>query len=164
MGKKGREVVEKAGVKVDELINMLKKAYADEWIAFYYYTLLAKLVKGLESPAIASKIEEIAKEELEHQEELADRIIQLGGEPPKRFEDLVKIANCPYVTVPENLGDLKAVVKAIIEAEGCAIQVYTNILNWLMSIKNDPVTFHIVRHILQEEVEHEDLFETILGE
>lgn len=164
MGKKGREVVEKAGVKVNELIEMLKKAYADEWIAFYYYTLLAKIVKGLESPAITSKIEEVAKEELEHQGELADRIIQLGGEPPRRFEDLVRIANCPYVSVPENVADLKAVAKAIIEAERCAIEIYNNMLNLLMSVKNDPITFHIIRHILQEEVGHEDLFETILGE
>ncbi|MCS7125807.1 MAG: ferritin-like domain-containing protein [Aigarchaeota archaeon] len=163
MGKKGREIVEKAGVNVKELIDMLKKAYADEWIAFYYYTLLAKIVEGLESPAIASKIEEIAKEELEHQSELAERIIQLGDEPPRRFEDLVKIANCPYVTIPENVGDLKAVCKAIIEAEGCAIEVYNKILNYLTGVKADPVTFHIIRHILQEEVEHEDLFETILG-
>ncbi|MCX8187099.1 MAG: ferritin-like domain-containing protein [Nitrososphaeria archaeon] len=164
MGKKGREVVERAGVNVKELIEMLKRAYADEWIAFYYYTLLAKLVKGLESPAVASKIEEIAKEELEHQSELAERIIQLGGEPPKKFEDLVKIAGCPYVVVPEDLGDLKAVCRSIIDAEGCAIEAYVKILNYLKNIGADPVTFHIIRHILQEEVEHEDLFETILGE
>ncbi|MCF8885387.1 MAG: ferritin-like domain-containing protein [Nitrososphaerota archaeon] len=164
MGKKAREIVEKAGVKVDELIDMLKKAYADEWIAFFYYSWLAKMIKGLESPAIASKIEEIAKEELEHQGELADRIIQLGGEPPKKFEELVKIANCPYVNIPEKLEDMKAVCKAIIEAERCAIEVYNKLLNWLTGVKADPVTFHIIRHILQEEVEHEDLFETILGE
>lgn len=164
MGRKGREVVAKAGVKVDELVELLKKAYADEWIAFYYYTLLAKLVKGLGSTEIAEKIQKIANEELEHQSELAERIIQLGGEPPRRFEDLVKIANCPHVKVPEDTGDLKAVVRAVVEAEGCAIEAYDKILRWLGGVGADPVTSHLIRHILQEEVEHEDLFETILGE
>lgn len=164
MGRKAREIVEKAGVKVDELIEMLKRAYADEWIAFYYYNLLAKLVKGIGSTEIADQIKKIADEELEHQSELADRVIQLGGEPPRRFEDLVKIANCPYVEIPKNTGDLKAVVRAIVEAEACAIEAYDKILKWLKDVGPDPVTFHVIRHILQEEVEHEDLFETILGE
>ncbi|MEN2974816.1 MAG: demethoxyubiquinone hydroxylase family protein [Candidatus Caldarchaeales archaeon] len=163
MGKKGREIVEKAGVDVNTLVNMLKSAYADEWIATYYYSLLAKISEGLESPAIASKLEELAKEELEHQSELADRIIQLGDEPPRRFEDLVKIAGCPYVTIPENLSDLKAICRSVIEAERCAIEAYNKILNYLAGVKADPVTFHIIRHILEEEVRHEDLFETILG-
>lgn len=164
MGRKAREIVEKAGVKVDELIDMLKKAYADEWIAFYYYSLLAKLAKGLESTEIAEQIQKIANEELEHQSELADRIIQLGGEPPRKFEELVKIANCPYVEIPEDVGDLKAIARAIVEAEGCAIEVYDKILKWLKDVGPDLVTFHVIRHILQEEIEHEDLFETILGE
>ncbi|MCF3653656.1 MAG: bacterioferritin [Aigarchaeota archaeon] len=164
MGRKAREIVERAGVNVNQLIEMLKKAYADEWIAFYYYSLLAKLAKGIGSTEIAEQIKKIANDELEHQSELADRIIQLGGEPPRKFEDLVKIANCPYVKVPENTGDLKAVVKAIIEAEGCAIEAYDKILKWLKEVGPDPITFHVIRHILQEEVEHEDLFETILGE
>jgi len=30
---------------VDELINLLNKAYADEWIAYYYYEVGAELVK-----------------------------------------------------------------------------------------------------------------------
>ena len=33
MGMKGREIVERAGVDVDGLIEMLNKAYSDEWLA-----------------------------------------------------------------------------------------------------------------------------------
>jgi len=163
MGKKTREVVEKAGVNVDELITMLKKAFADEWIAYYYYNILAYLAKGPASPEIADRIEKIAKEELEHQKELAERIIQLEGEPPKKFEELVKIANCPYVKLPSDFGDPKAVAKSIVDAEGCAIETYRKILDWLMNVGKDPMTFHVIRHILQEEEEHEDEFQTIMG-
>ncbi len=163
MGKKTREVVEKAGVNVDELISMLRKAFADEWIAYYYYNILAYMAKGPESPEIADRIEKTAKEELEHQKELAERIIQLEGEPPKKFEELLEIANCPYVELPSDFGDPRAVAKAIVDAEGCAIESYRAILDWLMKGGRDPNTFHIIRHILQEEEEHEDEFQTIMG-
>ncbi|MCP8314745.1 MAG: bacterioferritin, partial [archaeon] len=93
----------------------------------------------------------------------AERIIQLEGEPPKRFEELVKIANCPYVEIPSDLGDSKAIAKALMDAEGCAIAAYRGILDWLMSVGKDPTTFHIIRHILQEEEKHEDEFQTIMG-
>jgi len=36
----GREMVEKAGVNVDLLIDKLKKAAAAEFTTYYYYTLL----------------------------------------------------------------------------------------------------------------------------
>lgn len=161
MGKKAREIVEG---DVDKLIDLLNKAYADEWIAYFYYKHIAKMLEGLESPAIVSKIEETANEESEHADELAERIIQLGGEPVKNFEDLVKVANCPRVAYPSSWTDIKGAIKAIIGAERCAIKVYKEILDLLMKEIRDPITFHIIRHILQEEVEHEDLFETILGE
>ena len=61
MGRKAREIVEKAGVNVNQLIEMLKKAYADEWIAFYYYSLLAKLAKGIGSTEIAEQIKKDGK-------------------------------------------------------------------------------------------------------
>jgi len=163
MGRKTREMIEKAGVSVDELISMLKKAYADEWIAYYYYNILAYLAKGPESPEIVDRIKKTAGQELEHQKELAERIIQLEGEPPKKFEELVKIANCPYVKLPSDYGDPKAVAKAIVDAEGCAITVYRGILDWLMKKGKDFTTFHIIRHILEEEEAHEDEFQTIMG-
>ena len=36
MGTKGRQIV---GMDVDELLDMLNKAFADEWLAYYQYWL-----------------------------------------------------------------------------------------------------------------------------
>jgi ferritin-like protein len=44
----GREVVEKACVNVDLLIDRLKRAAAD-FTTYYYYTLLRMLCIGLEA-------------------------------------------------------------------------------------------------------------------
>ena len=43
MGTKGRALV---GKDVDKLIEMLNKALADEWLAYYQYWVGAKVVKG----------------------------------------------------------------------------------------------------------------------
>ncbi|MFQ6085167.1 MAG: ferritin-like domain-containing protein [Candidatus Bathyarchaeia archaeon] len=64
-----------------ELIEELNKAYADEWIAYFYYTWAAEVASGINPPAVVSDLERIAKDELEHQSELAARMLELGGEP-----------------------------------------------------------------------------------
>ncbi|HSV31917.1 MAG TPA: ferritin-like domain-containing protein [Atribacteraceae bacterium] len=160
MGKKAREL---AGPNVDKLIDLLNKAFCDEWAAFYYYGLAAKLAEGLNSPPLAGTLEKIGKEELEHANELADRIIELGGQPVREFADLPKIANYPKVNLPVDFGDLRGILQAVIEAERGAIDVYNSILQDLQNICKDPVTFHVIRHIMGEEIAHEDEFETILG-
>lgn len=159
MGKKGREIVELA---VPELIEDLNRAYADEWVATYYYKLAATVASGMNAPVIAGELKKIADDEEEHADELAARIIQLGGTPISDLAQIPKKANCPSVNLPKEPSDLKGIVKAIIEAERCAIGVYDKLLKKVMMGK-DPVTFHLIRHILEEEVKHEDDFENLLG-
>ena len=36
MGSKGREII---GMDVDELLDLLRRAYCDEWLAYYQYWL-----------------------------------------------------------------------------------------------------------------------------
>jgi bacterioferritin len=159
LGKKGKEVVEG---DVDLLIRELEKAYADEWIAFYYYTLASQIAEGRTSPMIIDALKELAKDELEHSSELAERIIELGSEPTRDLAQLTKVANFPEVKLPKDPKELDNIVKAVIEAERGAIEVYNNLLKKLMKEWRDPVTFHIIRHIMQEEVAHEEKMEDIL--
>ena len=162
MGKKGREIVE---IDVNELLKELNEAYADEWIAFFYYTWAADFIEGPDYPTVASELDRIAKEEFEHMSELADRILELGGEPERDLEDLQKIANCKKVVFPKNERDLEDVLKAVAEAEGCAIDVYNRILKKLSPCyERDARTFHLIEHILSEEIQHEEAFENLLEE
>jgi len=78
---------------VDELINLLNKDYADEWIAYYYYEVGAELVKTLDGKITADKLKEMAEDEEEHRKELAERIVELGGEPIHDWEEILKQAN-----------------------------------------------------------------------
>lgn len=157
MGMKGREIVEKAGIDVDELIKLLNKAYCDEWLAYYQYWIGAKLAVGIPREHLQSEMEEHAKEELDHANMLADRIIELGGTPeidPNKWRSL---SSCGYLP-PENPG-VDALLEQNIQGERCAIAVYKKILDFVRG--KDMITGHIIRHILQEEVEHEQDLEDI---
>lgn len=150
-------------VNVDQLLKDLNSAYADEWIAFFYYSWAADFVEGLNYPNVAGKLDDIAKDEFEHLSEVAERIFELGGEPERDFEDLQKIANCKKVTFPRDERDLEGVLKRVIDAEGCAIDVYTKLIKKLSPCyEKDLRTFHLVEHILSEEIEHEEAFENLL--
>jgi bacterioferritin len=160
MGKKGTEIVQ---VDLDKLLGLLKKAYADEWIAYYAYKWAADMAHGMGSPHVAELAEKIADEEEEHADELAERIIELGGDLPYGLEALYDLANCKTVTYPTDMGDLKGVLEGLVEAEGCAIDVYTQILKFLSPCYDrDIKTFHLIEHILAEEIHHEDEFENLL--
>lgn len=160
MAQKTRELV---GERVDKLIELLNKAYADELIAYFYYKTAAILVKGIHAKTVADQLEEIAKEELEHSEELAERIIQLGGEPIDDWDAITKNANYPKIEIPEDRSDYVEILKSVHVAEQGAIEVYANIINFLQTEVKDPVTFHVIRHIMGEEMHHEEEIETLLG-
>src|SRR4030066_2103913 len=93
MGEIGRAIVK---MDVDELINLLNKAYCDEWLAYYQYWIGAKVVKGPMKEAAITELEQHATEELNHALLLTGRIIQLGGTPVTKPADWYKMTNCGY--------------------------------------------------------------------
>ena len=160
MGKKAREIVK---VDIQGLLKDLNSLYADEWIAFFYYTWAAAFIEGPTYPEIADEIEKISKDEFEHLSELADRILELGGEPERDLEDLQKIANCKKITFPKNEREIDGFVNALAEAEGCAIEGYNRlILKISACYAKDLRTFHLIEHIISEEIQHEEAFENLL--
>ena len=78
MGTLGRSLV---GKDVDKLVEMLNKALADEWLAYYQYWMGAKLVLGPMKSAVEAALLQHATEELAHADMVAKRIIQLGVKP-----------------------------------------------------------------------------------
>ena len=155
MATKGKEIVK---TNVNELINLLNKALADEWLAYYQYWIGAKVIKGQTSKSIIKELEEHASEELKHAEMLVKRILQLDGKPILKPEDWYKLTNCGY-SAPEDYSD-KAILKQNIEGEQCAIEVYNKLL--FLTKNSDPITSEIVLEILKDEVEHEDDLEKLL--
>jgi len=155
MGTKGRGIVK---MDVGKLIELLNRALADEWLAYYQYWIGAKVVKGPMKEAAIAELTEHAADELRHADMLANRVAQLGGTPltdPRNWE---KTANCAYLN-PED-PYVQAVLKQGVEGERCAIEVYSRMLETTKD--KDPVTYNMVLQILQDEVEHEEDFHDLL--
>ena len=149
MGTKGREIV---GLDVDDLIEVLNKAFADEWLAYYQYWVGAKVVQGPMRGAVAAELEEHATEELEHAEMLAERVLQLGGTPLLKPQDWYEMTNCGY-DVPTD-PYVEVLLEQNIKGEQCAIEVYQRLIE--LTKDADPITYKIVLEILADEVEHEE--------
>jgi bacterioferritin len=158
MGKKTIEIVE---LDVSELIADLNRAYADEWLAAYAYTYMAQVVTGRPAAKhLAELLKDTARDELEHQDELAERIAQLGGKPLADITRLVEASNAGYPAPPADEKDFEAIVKTVIEAERDAIEVYNKLVH--KTHGKDPITYELMVHILSEEIEHENEFEMLL--
>lgn len=155
MGTKGREIV---GMDVNELVKLLNKALADEWLAYYQYWIGAKVAVGQMRNAVVAELEEHAKEELEHAEMLVERIIQLGGTPLLNPEEWFKVGNCDYA-IPSD-PKVKKLLHQNIKGEQCAIEVYKKLSDIVKDV--DPITYHMVLEILEDEVEHEEDLEALL--
>ena len=102
-------------------------------------------------------LNKIAKDELEHAQELADLITKLGDVPVANPMDLEKSANAPYLMPPKNTADVNRIIRIVAEAEAGAIEVYNKIAKKTQG--KDHVTYQLVTHILSEEVSHEEMFE-----
>ena len=149
MGTKGKEIV---GINVDELVESLNKALADEWLAYYQYWVGAKVAKGPMREAVAAELTLHATEELGHAELISNRIIQLGGTPVLDPDKWSSISNCEY-EIPED-GYVEVLLEQNIRGEQCAISVYQKLAT--LTREADPVTYNMVVTILSDEVEHEE--------
>ena len=157
MGTKGREIIEALGIKVNDLIKLLNKALADEWLAYYQYWIGAKVAKGMPREAVVAELTQHATDELRHAGMVTDRIIQLGGTPllePKQWYDFT---NCGY-DAPKDF-DVRKILDQNIKGEQCAISVYKKIIDYTKD--KDPVTYDIALQILEDEIEHEEDLEAI---
>jgi len=157
MGKKSREIV---GLDLKELIKDLDRAYCDEWLAFYAWHYMAIAVEGLGYEDMSEFLDKIAKDELEHATELAERIIELGGLPTNTLGAVEKGGNAPYPGVMKNLSDYKEIIKLVTTAEAGAIDVYNKIANKTFGKDHD--TYSLACHIMGEEIGHEEMFENLL--
>jgi bacterioferritin len=149
MGQKGRSIVK---MNVDELISLLNKSLADEWLAYYQYWVGAKIVKGPMKDAVIAELTLHATEELSHAELIVARIIQLGGTPVLTPERWFKISNCGYEAPSDPY--VEEILNQNLKGEQCAIKVYNGLLD--ITRVADPVTYNIILTILSQEVEHEE--------
>src|SRR5213079_2671014 len=148
------------GYKVDlgTAVKILNEALATEIVCVLRYKRHYYMASGIHSEAVAAEFLQHANEEQGHADEIAARIVQLGGAPNLNPDGLTSRSHAEYVE-----GDtLIDMIKEDLVAERIAIDSYREMINYLAN--DDPTTRRMLEEILAMEEEHADDLVSLLGE
>ena len=111
-----------SGYKADRatVIKLLNEALATEIVCVLRYKRHFFMAAGINAQAVAQEFLEHANEEQQHADQIASRIVQLGGEPDLSPDGLSSRSHAEYVP-GENLIDM---IKEDLVAERIAIDSY----------------------------------------
>lgn len=134
----------------ENVVRILNEALATELVCVLRYKRHYYMASGLSANVAADEFLEHAQQEQQHADWLAERIVQLGGEPNFSPDGLLSRSHSEYVE-----GDtLKEMVKEDLIAERIAIDSYREIAAYLGD--EDPTSRRIMEDILAQEEEHAD--------
>jgi bacterioferritin len=133
-----------------DIIKLLNDSLATELVCVLRYKRHHFTAQGLASPKIAEEFLVHANEESGHADRLAQRIVQLGGEPDFSPDSLSKRSHAGY----DDSADLKTMIKANLIAERVAIESYSQIIALIGD--KDSTTRRLLEDILSVEQEHAD--------
>jgi ferritin-like protein len=162
MAKVAREMVENAGLDVDEVVRLLVANAGAELTTYYYYTILRVNLIGLEGEGIKQIAETARIEDRNHFEALVPRIYELGGALPADMNTFHDQSACPPASLPADPTDIREMLTVLVNAERCAVRGYSAICD--LTAGKDHRTYDLSLAILNEEVEHESWFSEFLGE
>jgi bacterioferritin len=137
----------------EQVIGLLNRALATEIVCNLRYRrhyFMASATAGIPGFAIADEFLEHANQEQAHADRIAERIVQLGGEPEFDPKGLSDRSHAEYVAG----NDIKSMLHEDLVAERIAIQTYSEIVRYIGD--SDPTTRRIMEAILEQEEEHAD--------
>jgi len=132
----------------EQIVKLLNDSLATELVCVMRYKRHYFTATGMSAPAIAAEFLAHAKEESVHGDRIAERIVQLGGEPDFSPDSLLQRSHADY----DESSDLKAMVRANLVAERIAVEAYRQMIK-LVGDK-DPTTRRLIEEILEQEEEH----------
>ena len=143
----------------DTVVKLLNEALATEIICVLRYKRHFFMATGINAESVAAEFLQHANEEQGHADLIAQRIVQLGGEPNFSPEGLATRSHAEYVEGT----DLIDMIREDLVAERIAIDSYREMINYVAT--DDPTTRRMLEGILAMEEEHADdlvsLLETI---
>ena len=134
----------------EKIIQLLNESLATELVCVLRYKRHYFMASGIKAAAAADEFLEHATQEAEHADKLAERIVQLGGEPAFNPDNLSKNSHAQYVAG----NSLKEMVLEDLVAERIAVDSYREIIQYIG--ESDPTTRRIFEDILAQEEEHAD--------
>lgn len=134
----------------EQVVTLLNAALVTELVCVLRYKRHHFTARGLASPAVADEFMVHANEEAAHADRLAERIVQLGGEPDFHPGRLLERSHADY----DEALDLMAMVRANLVAERVAVETYRQMIRLIGD--KDPTTRRMLEDILADEEEHAD--------
>ena len=138
------------GADREQVLQMLNEVLATELVCMLRYRRHHFMARGITSRSIADEFLEHANEEQEHADQVAERIVQLGGEPDFSPDTLTGRSHAEYVP-GTTLIDM---IKENLVAERIAIDSYREMVTYVGA--KDPTTRRLLETILAVEEEHAD--------
>lgn len=140
----------------EQIIGLLNGALATELVCVLRYKRHHFTARGLASPAVAEEFMEHAQEETAHADHIAQRIVQLGGEPDFNPAHLLENSHADY----DDSRELQAMIRSNLVAERVAIETYRQMVEMIGD--KDPTTRRMLVDILRQEEEHADELSDLL--
>ncbi|HEV8139567.1 MAG TPA: ferritin-like domain-containing protein [Pyrinomonadaceae bacterium] len=142
----------------DTVVKLLNEALATELVCVLRYKRHYFMANGIHADSVAAEFLEHANDEQGHADQIAARIVQLGGAPNFNPEGLLTRSHAEYVE-GETLTDM---IKEDLVAERIAIDSYREMVRYFGT--DDPTSRRMIEGILAVEEEHADDLVSLLGE
>src|SRR5436309_7221338 len=142
----------------ETVIKLLNEALATEIVCVLRYKRHYFMASGIHAEGVAAEFLQHANDEQGHADQVAARIVQLGGEPNFNPDGLLTRSHAEYVE-GETLTDM---IKEDLVAERIAIDSYRDMINYFGN--DDPTTRRLMESILAVEEEHADDLVNLLSE
>ena len=140
----------------DTVVKLLNEALATEIVCVLRYKRHYFMAQGIHADPVAAEFQQHATEEQGHADQIAARIVQLGGSPNLDPEGLLTRSHSEYVE-GTTLVDM---IKEDLVAERVAIDSYSEMIRYIGD--NDITTKRMLEGILAVEEEHADDLASLL--
>ena len=134
----------------ETVVKLLNEALATEIVCVLRYKRHYFMASGINAESVATEFLEHANEEQGHADSIAQRIVQLKGEPNFNPDGLLSRSHAEYVE-GTTLVDM---IKEDLVAERIAIDSYREMITYFGT--DDPTSRRLMEEILAVEEEHAD--------
>mgnify|MGYP000415013990 FL=1 len=138
----------------DRVVDLLRKAYGDELETVMNYQTNAIVLDGVRAEEIKQSLQEDIQEELDHSQQIGNRLKQLDARLPGSAEFTARQES---LQPPEDTTNVSSVIDGVLEAEDDAIDTYRDLVEAAREA-NDPVTEDLAVTILTDEEAHRTEF------
>ena len=134
----------------ETVVKLLNEALATEIVCVLRYKRHYFMATGIHAEGVAAEFLEHANDEQGHADQIAQRIVQLQGEPNFSPEGLLMRSHAEYVEGTT----LTEMIREDLVAERIAIDSYREMINYFGN--DDPTSRRLLEGILAVEEEHAD--------